>query len=133
MTTIADVRASLKVAGETTGLRGSAYITDQVNFNCFQVGIPAYDPRFMFAGVKRVQPFTIVAYFQKSAEIAAQKTLDEYCDVTGAKSMVAAVQNGDNWDADVDYCQVVQIGATALTTIVEIEYLTVQWDLEVCW
>lgn len=133
MTTIADVRQSIAQCVETTGLRCSAYITDQRNPPCAQVLRKEYDPRFVFSAAKTTYLFTVLVFAARAAEVVSAKQLDGYGEPDGVGSLTAAIQNSDNWDVTVDFAQVIQVGAETVMEIGGQQFLVVELDVEVVW
>lgn len=133
MTTIAEVRSSLAAAVETTGLQCSAYILDQIDAPCAMVGRGGFDPRLVMQSTKSVYPFKVSMFHPRMSDIDAQAKIDTYCMLSGSTSVKAAVENGSNWSASVDYAVVTNIGATVETEVAGIVYLLTEFDVEVCW
>lgn len=134
MTTTAEVRDALAVAGSACGREVHAYAVDTVVSGSGYVMRQAFDPRYVFGQTKVVYPFMVRFYFNRASEISAQQDIDTLCDIAGDGSFLAAVQNGTNWPSDlVDYCQVVNVGEINETTLAGADYLTVDFDLEVVW
>jgi hypothetical protein len=132
-TTIADVRTALATAATQSGLRTSAYIEDTVNPPCAQVERREMDPRTVFTGTRNIYGLRVRGYFLRTAEVAGQKAIDAYCDLSGAKSVKLAIEDSDNWNGEVDYAQVVFISDTSIVAFPDAEYLSVYWDVEVAW
>lgn len=135
MTTVNQVREALAEAAAVTGLRMTDFIVPDINPPVGMVNRPAYDPRMVLGQSHVALPFTITVYAQRDIEVTAQKLLEEYADVTGTKSILAAVQDETNWpDQLIAYCVVTEISEIGAARIAEgIEYLTVRLTVEVCW
>jgi hypothetical protein len=134
MTSLADLHEAL-AAAVTTVLPCQPYETDKVNNLSAQVVAPAFDPRLVLQGSKAVYPFKVRVYASRTAPEATFKNMCQYRDVTGAKSLVLAINTGANWPDDlVDYAQVQQVGEFQ---VVEIPagsgavYLAFELDVEV--
>ena len=135
MTTIAQVRDSLAKAVATTGLRCDPYASDNYAAPCAQVVRNPMVPHMTLGAVsdtKHAYQFQVLVFVNRESEVAGQKLLDKWCDLSGDSSVVAAIENGNLWIATVDYARVTRIGQT-------LEYprqpalLVVAFDVEVCW
>ena len=134
MTTIADVRTALAQAVSETGLRCFPYLEDQIPQPCAFVEVRRRDPRMVFSEASAVHNFTVRCYFQRSAARSGQIEMDQYREQSGATSIVAAVQNDTYWpDSLVQYVQVTEISDTFLTEHAGTEYLSMAFEIEVCW
>lgn len=134
MTTIADVRQALAEAVETTGLRCSPYVLDTINPPCAFVERRAMDPRMVFSQSNAVWRFSVRCYFQRTAERSGQMEMDSYCELSGERSLIAAIQDEANWPDDlIHHAAVVDVGDTRLVSHAGIEYLSVDFDTEVVW
>ena len=133
MTTIAQARTSLAAAVTTTGLRCIAYLSDQIPAPCALISRKEFDPRMVFGGSKSTYGFRVTIYTSRPAERASQVLIDGYCETTGATSLVAAIANGANWTATVDYAEVVRVGEIMVHEIAGVPYLVAELDVEVVW
>lgn len=135
MTTIADVRQGLADAVAMTGLRCNPYLSDQINPPCAMIGRRSIDPRETFRSAVHTYPLFIRVFVARASERAGQITLDDYCATSGDSSLMAAVEDENNWDAGlVDYCVVTSIGEENLASQQGGgEYLIVDIDVEVSW
>jgi hypothetical protein len=134
MTTLAQVHEALAGAVATV-LPCDPYETDKLNNLSAQVVAPAYDPRLVLQGSKAAYPFKVRVYASRTTPEATFKNMCQYREATGPKSLIAAIQDGDNWpDGLVDYAQVQQVGEFQ---VVEIPagsgavYLAFELDVEV--
>ena len=134
MTTTFEVREAMAEAiTDGTGLRASSLFTDTVNAPIAIVMRQEFDPRFVFSGVKSVYQYQVTIYVDRVNERAGQIALDEYVETTGAASVIAAIQDEDNWPADlIDYAQVTNVSAVSAVAVNESQYLAVALDVEVC-
>lgn len=133
MPTIAQVRDGLADAITAgCGLRASGYMTDNVPHPVAHVFRGEMDPRMVMGKAKAAYPFIARVFVGRAAEVAAQKRLDELTEPTGAGSLVAAVEDGDNWSVDVDYAVVTSIGAVQNVLIADESVLFVDFEIEVC-
>lgn len=135
MATIAQVRTALASAvTDGTGLRAEPLVLDSVNAPVAEVVRRPMDPRYIFSGTKANYALTVRVYWPRTAERTAQEGLDRLCEIQGPGSMVAAVEDGANWPDDlVDYAQVVRVGAVLAVERGGVEYLVVDFDVEVVW
>jgi hypothetical protein len=132
MATIAQVREALAAAVEVTGLECKAHPKDLINPPVAHIMRPAFDPRVVFSGARQRLLFKIRVYVKRAAEAGGDELLDEYCDVTGQRSVYAAVQNGDNWPDDlIHYAEVQLIGETGIYETGGVQYLGAEIDVEV--
>ena len=94
----------------------------------------AFDPRYVFSGAKAQYELTITIYVPRTADRAMQNLLDEFVELSGATSVIEAVQTGSNWtNVTVDYAQVVNVSEVSAVSVDTAEYLAVQLDVEVVW
>ena len=134
MTTTADVREALAVAGSYCGREVKPFMQSTVNTGSGYVMRREFDPRLVFSGAKVNYPFMVRFYFLAVSLESAQQDIDTLCDTTGAGSFLAAVQSGDNWPASlVDYAQVTNVGEINDSTVDGTNYFTVDFDIEVVW
>lgn len=123
------------------GLRAKGYADDQVNPDEAQVYTVAYDPRMVFGKGADYGKSTYIMgvrlYVSRQVPRAAQKRLRGYMETTGATSVLAAIEDGENWDEDIDYAAVVQIGQPFEAAIeteggLAVTYWALDLDVEVC-
>lgn len=134
MTTLAEVHEALAAAVSTV-MPCDAYESDQINAVGAQVVAPAYDPRFVLQGAKTVYPFKVRVYAPRTTPEATFEDMCAYRDVSGVKSLVAAINDGANWtDGLVDYAQVTQVGEFQVVEIPAggpAQFLAFELDVEV--
>lgn len=131
---IAEVRQALSDAVEVAGIRCSPYVLDVVNAPCAMVDRRQMDPRYVFGGTTTVYRFRLLCYFSRTDLRSAQTLMDECCDVTGDRSITAAVQDEANWpDGLIHTVSVVSVGDTYEREVAGVAYLTVEFDIEVIW
>ena len=134
MTTTADVREALAIAASYCGREVKPYAQDTVVAGSGYVMRREFDPRYVFGQTKVPYPFMVRFFFARTSELSAQQDIDTLCDIAGDGSFLAAVQNGDNWPSDlVDYASVTNVGDITETTLGGVDYLTVDFDIEVVW
>jgi hypothetical protein len=76
----------------------------------------------------------VTIYTPRAADRAAQNLLDDWVELSGATSVIAAIQDGDNWqNVAVDYAQVVNVSEVQAVSVDTAEYLAVRLDVEVVW
>lgn len=130
MTEVRDALANAITAG--TGLRASALVLDTMAPPIAVVARQPFDPRLVFTQAKAAYQFAVRIYAGRTNERAAQEALDGWCELSGAGSVIAAIQNDANWGAvDVDYAVVTNVGEVQAVAIGESVYLTVELTVEV--
>lgn len=134
-TSIADVRKAMADCLKLVeGLESQAYPIDTINPPCAHVVRKSMDPRTVFTGSTNVYGFGVVLYVSRTADEWGSATVDAYCEVSGARSIKAALEDEANWPTDlVHYVSVTQIGETAVTEVAGVQYLVVEFDIEVVW
>lgn len=132
MPTVQDVRSGLADAIAVTGLRSAPMWQDTFTAPIAIITRREFDPRLVFRSAKAAYQFTITIYADRTNERTAQVLLDDYCELEGVGSVVAAVQDDANWlTVDIDYCQVTNIGEVVAVSQGESNYLSVPIDVEV--
>lgn len=132
MPTVTEVRDDLAaVITAGTGLRAAPLVQDIMVAPIAVVSRRPFDPRMVLQQAKAAYQFTVTIYVDRTDERAAQRALDAYCELSGATSVLAAIQNGSLWSKTVDYAQVTQIGDVVPVVAGESNYLIVQLDVEV--
>ena len=134
MTTLLEAADALaKAVTEGSGLRAVSLLDEDINAPIAEVALDEYDPRFVFTGEKAVYPFQVTVYVARTAVRAAQTALAGFRDLHSATSIVAAVQNSDLWPDDlVDYAAVTKVGRIVPVNVAGADYLTVTFDIDVC-
>lgn len=130
MTTRAEVRAGLAAAASTCGVEVYPYPPDQPIAGSGWVVFRDMDPRLVFGQGTSSYPMGIVVVFNR---LTGQPALDTLCEVSGTGSLCAAVQDGSNWQADIDYAAVTRIAEPQVITVDGVEYLAAEFDIEVVW
>lgn len=133
MTTTAEVRAGLAYAASCCGREVHAYQQDSVVSGSGYVARREFDPRLVFSQAKAAYLFTIVFFFNRAADRSSQKNIDALCEIAGPESLIAAVQDGDNWDVTVDHAVVTRVGDVGVAEQDGVMFLTVDFDIEVVW
>lgn len=132
MPTVTEVRDDLAaVITAGTGLRAAPLVQDVMVAPIAIVSRRPFDPRMVLQQAKAAYQFTVTIYADRTDERAAQRKLDAYCELSGATSVLAAIQDGTLWSEDVDYAQVTQIGDVQAVIIGESNYLAVEMAVEV--
>ena len=132
MPTVQEVRSALADAIAVTGLRSAPMWQDTFTAPIAIITRREFDPRLVFTSSRASYEFTVTIYADRTNERAAQVLLDDYCELEGAESVVAAIQDDANWSSvDMDYVQVTRIGEVSATSQGESNYLTVPIDVEV--
>jgi len=143
MTTISDVRRGIAYAIQNglvsasypQGLRVEEYVRDTLTGPCAEVHRREFDPRLIFSEVKSEYQFVVRVYSPLTTDRWSQEFLDDLSEVNGQTSLIRAVQDGDNWPADVtiDYAQVTRVGEIVAVQREAEAYLMVEFDVEAVW
>jgi hypothetical protein len=134
MTTIADVRQSLADAVATVVPMATAYLQDVQHVPSAQIMRKQMTPSMVFGDTKQVYLFGVLVYANRTIEANGQEWLDQVCEMTGASSLKAAIEQSSNWAATVDYAKVTNVGQTQLVQFDSgAQYLMVEFDVEVVW
>ena len=132
MPTVQDVRSALADAIAVTGLRSAPMWQDTFTAPIAIITRREFDPRLVFTSSRAAYEFTVTIYADRTNERTAQILLDDYCELSGATSVVAAIQDDANWSSvDIDYVQVIRIGEVTASSQGESNYLAVPLDVEV--
>lgn len=134
MTTVSEVRQAMAdaIADNVEGLRASAIVPDQMVGPIAVVSRQAFDPRFVFSGARASYEFTVTVYVLRSADRAQQNLLDEYVELSGTNSVIAALQDEANYpNVTLDYVQVTNVSEVQAVSVDTAEYLAVRLDVEV--
>ena len=132
--TVATVRQAIADACATvTGLRGAAYRPDQLNPPIAVVTPGEFDPRDVMVQAEVTRPFTVSIYAGRTTEVAAQKLLDTYTDLSGSASVIAAIQASTSLHdgTTADFAEVTNVSALQVETIGAVDYLLVALTVEV--
>ena len=136
MTTVSEVRQAMAdaIADNVEGLRASPIVPDQMVGPIAVVSRQAFDPRYVFSGAKAAYAFTVTVYVLRSADRAQQNLLDEFVELSGSQSVIAALQDEDNYpNVTLDYVQVTNVSEVQAVSVDTAEYLAVRLDVEVVW
>jgi hypothetical protein len=132
MPTVQDVRSALADAIAVTGLRSAPMWQDTFTAPIAIITRREFDPRLVFTSNRAAYQFTVTIYADRTNERTAQILLDDYCELSGDGSIVAAIQDDANWSSvDIDYVQVIRIGEVTASSQGESNYLAVPLDVEV--
>lgn len=134
MATLSQIRAGLKTRLETiSGLRVSAYVTHQVNLPQAMIGNIRRTYHQTFGSPGDSHPFaevTVVTGTPERGLEEAQADLDAYCDTSGAKSILAAIEGDCTLGGLVDDLEVRDVDQ-GLITLNGINYIGATWTVEV--
>lgn len=133
MTTIKQVRDAMATAVETTGLSCKAHTVNHVDPPVAMIETRPFDPRLNMSQSKWVVPFVVRVFAASLSEMEEAQRFDEYRELSGSTSVLAAIQTSGNWGITVDYAQVTQIGEPQWVDVGGIPYQAVDFDVEVCW
>jgi hypothetical protein len=131
MATIAQIRDGLATRLETIdGLRAHRTRPGQINPPCAVVS--RRQTRFdqTFDGADDFT-FAVTVFVQFGNDRTAQEALDAYLNPSGASSVVAAIHGDPTLGGVVDYARVVSAEQDGLETYAEVEYLAVDFVIEV--
>lgn len=133
MPTVQEVRQALSDAiTDGVGLRAAPMWQDTFTAPIAIVTRREFDPRLVFTGTTASYEFTVTIYADRTNERTAQVLLDDYCELDGSGSVVAAIQDEANWpNVTVDYAQVTRVGEVQSVAQGESQYLAVALDVEV--
>ena len=132
MGTIAQVRQALSDAVDTiTGLRSAPYVPDQINPPQAVVWDTGIDYDLVLGRGADTYDFRVVVYVNRTAEVAAQKLLDTLREPSGATSLKTVVEADAGLAALVDYALVQSVSPVQVATVGQVEYLTVEFTIEI--
>ena len=132
MGTIAQVRQALSDAVDTiTGLRSAPYVPDQINPPQAVVWDTGVDYDVVMGRGADEYNFTVRVYVNRTAETAAQKLLDTLREPSGATSLKTVVEADAGLAAVVDYARVRRASPVELVTVGAVDYLSVEFEIEV--
>ncbi len=133
MSNVNDACQALADAAATVdGLRAKAYVDDTINPPEAQVFNRAFDPRLTLGGSpKRVVALGVRVFVRRSELRTAQIQLRDFMEQTGATSVLESLEDEDNYSADVDMVEVIQIGQPFETSSGDAVYLAVDFDVDV--
>lgn len=132
--TIAQVRTALANAVDgMTGLRATAYIVDSVATPQAVVSLNAIDYDLVMGRGADIYNYTVRVYTQRSSDRAAQLLLDTLREPTGATSLKTVVEADSSLAALIDYVRVTNASEVQTTTVGAVDYLFVEFTLEVCY
>lgn len=133
--TIATVRDALGDALETiSGLTASRYVPDQVvgPIAVVRRGRVNYD--IVFARGADEWQWFIDVYHARTAEQTAQEYLDALCEPSGSGSLKTVLETASvATAAGADYIRVRTASEVNTATVANTTYLTVTWEVEVCY
>lgn len=130
--TINAIREALSAACDTIdGLRGAPLVADAVSTNQAVVIREQIDYDLTFGRSKDSYNFKIIVYAPRTAERASQLFLDNLCEPTGATSLKTVIEGDSGVAAVCDYAEVKTAGPVGVVTVGAIEYLAVEFGLEV--
>lgn len=128
---LSDTRATIAAAlmASCTGWRALDYVPDQIHPPLMIVDFEVGD-QLTFGPVGTTgheYAFTVLAFAQRDAERAGQAKLDKLRDPTDATSLWQVMPSS----AVGDYARVTNAGKVQVATSAGVEYLTVEFSLEV--
>jgi len=119
-------------ASAVTGLRGKAYVDDNINAPEAQVFNRAFDPRLVMDGsAVRTVALGVRVFVNRLDLRSAQVAPRGFMEQSGATSVLGALEGSDNYSAGVNFVVVTQIGQPFETTTESGTYLAVDFDVEI--
>lgn len=132
MASIAQVRQALSDAVDgITGIRCAPYVPDQIQPPMAVVWDAGVDYDLVLGRGADEWTFTVAVYVSRTADKAAQKLLDTLREPTGATSLKTVVEANAGLAAVVDYARVRKASPLQVVTVGAIEYLAVEFDVEI--
>ena len=137
-----DIDAKCEAAAQAitagTGVRAKGYPDDTINPPEVQIQTRDFDPRMVFGADKSRVGMVARLFVPRTSARAAHTVIREYMGNEGGKSIPAALEEPDNWQAEVDFVEVTSIGqpfevSFALTEQSVVVYLAVDFEFDVCW
>ena len=134
MTTRKGVRADLVTIIKTNaGIRTIGFIPDTIPAPCATVSIMPFDPRLVFGESVSSYQLQVRLWVPRTSERAGQDMLDDWAEMSGSSSVVAAIQTTSNWSQTIHYASVTQIGEIVEIAKADDTFLTIDIDVEVVW
>lgn len=115
------------------GLKAKGYVDTTIAPPEAQVYTRPFDPRMVFDTSPSEYQLGLRVFVKASDVRAAQRALREFMSPVGASSIRAALENEDNWPADVHDVVVTQIGQPFEFDAGNTAYWYVDFDLTVTW
>ena len=132
MTTIAEARDSLAGAiSQGTSLRALPYLASTIPHPCAFVRLGDYDPRMVLGKSKATFPFRVTVFLGPASERSVQQRCDVLREPSGTGSIVAAIEDGDLWEATVDYAAVTLVGEPGEVIVAEETLMLFEVSVEV--
>jgi hypothetical protein len=133
-TSIADVRQTIADACQSlAGIRAQPYVTDSVATPQATVSLNEVNYDLVFARGADIWNYTVTVYAQRSSERSAQILLDELREPVGPTSLKTVLEEDVALAALVDYVVLRRASPVQSTTVGAIEYLLVEFTVEVCY
>lgn len=136
MSDIPTLRTAVATAVATiSGLRTSAKVPDQISppiAVVYRKDI-TYDLNFAQPGSDSgtTYAFGVVVYGGRAAERSTQDYLDNLCESTGSTSIKSAIESNAALHALCNWALVRSAGETQVSTIGQVDYLSVEFTVEV--
>ena len=123
-----------------SGIRAVGYVDTDINPPQAQVFTREFDPRYVFGDVKRPLPMGARVFVKMSSARAAQVALRSYMEPEGTSSVLAKIEDYENWpqvDGEtitVDYTEVTGIGQPfEYVDENNQSYMAVDFDFDALW
>ena len=122
------------VVGLVPGLRCKGFIDDKINPPEAQVFTRDFDPRLTLGGSpSRQVEFGVRVFVRRTDARTAQAELRGYMEQAGSTSIRATIEDADNWDGQVDYVVVTNIGQPFEAELPDQIYWAVDFDVDIVW
>lgn len=131
--TIATMRSGLSAAiGGIAGLRCVDHVADQVAVPAATINLKKVDYDYVFADGDATYTFSVLVYFARTAERAAQVFFDSLIEPTGATSLKATVETAAVAAAmGVDIIDVKTANGIGQALVGDTLYLAIEFEIEV--
>lgn len=117
----------------SAAVRAIGFVPDAIPAPCATVTWREMDPRLVLSEAKSAYSLLVRLWVPRTSERAGQDWLDDACEVSGATSVIAAIQTGSNWTQTIDYAVVTLIGEVEERAKGDDVFLTVDLDVEIVW
>lgn len=131
---LATVRQALSDAVDgIADVRATPYVPDQINPPQAVVGLREIDYDLVFGRGADIFMFMVQFFVARTAEKQAQILLDTLCEPAGVTSLKTVVEADSGLGALVDYARVRRVTGPQVATIGSLDFLVVEFDVEVCY
>lgn len=132
MADIQELRTALATnIGSISGLRTSAFIPDQPNPPVAIVQLDRVQYHMDFRNGMSEYNFVIQLIVGRVDERTAQRTLDSYCNSTGASSVQLAIESDRTLNGKAFDCVVTEMSSYGPVLVNDTTYLGAEWQVRV--